>query len=130
MFGPKLLNLYINEICEVSRKPKRLFFQLLYLLRFVEAVNFINEQDCPPPAEPEVILRLFDHFSDFVGGRTGGRQCDKTSRSFLFTRAGNYVGKGRLNKKKKLKQVRAKKDRDNLETSNKTEILFIKGAHN
>lgn len=55
-------------------------------------MNFINEKDRLPLAEAELVLRLFDHLPDFAGGRTGGRQSDKTSRSILLTGTGNYVG--------------------------------------
>lgn len=65
---------------------------VLHLLGFVEAVNFINEQDGLPLAQPELILRLLDHLSDFVGGGAGCRQGDETSRAVLFAAAGNYVG--------------------------------------
>ncbi len=69
---------------------------MLHLLGFVEAVNFINEQDGLPLAQSELILRLLDHLSDFVGGRAGGRQSDKTSSSLLFTGGGNYVSQSGL----------------------------------
>lgn len=69
---------------------------ILHLLGFVEAVNFINEQDGLPLAQPQLILRLLDHLTDFIGGRTGGGQSDKTSRSLLFTGAGNYVSQSGL----------------------------------
>lgn len=65
---------------------------MLHLLGFVEAVNFIDEQDGLPLAESELILRLLDHLSDFTGGRAGGRQSYKARRSLLLTAAGNDVG--------------------------------------
>lgn len=71
----------------------------VHLLGFVEAVNFIDEQDRLPLAQPELILRLFDHLSDFTGGCAGSRQGDKTSRAILFAGAGNYVSQGGLKKK-------------------------------
>lgn len=66
-------------------------FSVLHLLGFVEAVNFINEQDGLPLAQSEFILRLLYHLTDITDGRTGGGQSDKPSCTFLFTRAGNYV---------------------------------------
>lgn len=63
----------------------------LHLLGFVEAVNFINEQDGLSFAQSELILRLLDHLTDVIGGRAGGRQRDKTSGSLLLTGASNYV---------------------------------------
>lgn len=60
-------------------------------MRFVEAVNFINEQDGLPLAQPELILCLLDHLSDFIGGCAGGRQGHKTSRALLFTGTSDYV---------------------------------------
>lgn len=65
--------------------------EILHLLGFVEAVNFVNEQDRIPLAQSELILRLLDHLSDFIGGRAGGGQGDKTGRAIPFAGAGNYV---------------------------------------
>lgn len=65
---------------------------MLNLLGLVEAVDFINEQNGLPLAQPELVLSLLDHLSDIVGGRAGGRQSDKTGSSALFAGAGNYVG--------------------------------------
>lgn len=63
----------------------------VHLLGFVEAVDFIDEQDRLPLAQPQLILRLFDHLSDFAGGRAGSRQGDETSRAILPAGAGDYV---------------------------------------
>lgn len=62
-------------------------------------MNFINEHDGLPLAQSELILGLLDHLSDVIGGRAGGRQTDKTSRSLLFTGAGNYVSQSGLKDK-------------------------------
>lgn len=62
-----------------------------YLLRLVKAVNFIDEQDGLPLAQPELILCLFYHLSDIIDGCTRGRQSDKTSCALPFTFAGDYV---------------------------------------
>lgn len=62
-----------------------------YLLGLVEAVDFIDEQDGFPLAQPQLILRLFNHLSHIIGGGTCGGHGDKTSRALLFTFAGNYV---------------------------------------
>lgn len=64
---------------------------ILHLLGFVETVNFIDEHDRLPLAQPELILRLFDHLSDLIGGCAGSRQSDKTSCAILSAGAGNYV---------------------------------------
>lgn len=62
-----------------------------YLLGLVKAVNFINEQDGLPLAQPELILCLFYHLSDIVDGCTRCGQGDKTSCALSFTFAGDYV---------------------------------------
>lgn len=48
-------------------------YSTLHLLGLVEAVNFVDEQDGLPLAQPELILRLFDHLPDVTGGGAGGR---------------------------------------------------------
>lgn len=63
---------------------------------FVEAVNFIDEHDGLPLAQPQLVLRLLDHLSDVVGGRAGGRQRDEPGRPFLFTGAGDDVSQSGL----------------------------------
>lgn len=70
-----------------------------YLLGLVEAVNFIDEQDGFPLAQPELILCLFYHLSHIIGGGTRGGHGDKTSRALLFTFAGNYVSQRGLKTK-------------------------------
>lgn len=59
-------------------------------------MNLIDEQYGPPLAQPELILRLLDHLSHFIGGRAGGGQRDKTSCPLLFTAAGNDVSQSGL----------------------------------
>lgn len=62
-----------------------------YLLGLVKAVNFIDEQDGLPLAQPELILCLFYHLSHIIDGRTRGGQGDKTSCALSFTFAGDDV---------------------------------------
>lgn len=69
-----------------------------YLLRFVEAMNFINEQDGPPLAQSELILCLLDNLTNIINGCAGGREGYETSCPLLFTGAGDYVGESGLKK--------------------------------
>lgn len=62
-----------------------------YLLGLVKAVNFIDEQDGLPLAQPELILCLFYHLSDIADGGTRCGQGDKSSRALPFTFAGDDV---------------------------------------
>lgn len=75
------------------------------LLGFVEAMNLVDEQDGPPLAEPQLVLRLLDHLSHLAGRRAGGRQSHEARRALPFTRAGDNVGQSRLRTYKPLGQI-------------------------
>lgn len=83
-----------KNIKKVCNKQSTTFCSKIppHLLGFIEAVNFIDEQDGLPLAQSELVLRLLYHFPDLIGGCTGGGQSYKASRPLPLTGAGNDVG--------------------------------------
>ena len=66
--------------------------QKVILLRLVEAMNLIDEKDCPPPVGAEVFLRSTDHIFQILLSRIGRIDLQKRS----LRRIGNHMCQRRL----------------------------------